>query len=114
MKKVAVGSRYMSQQDDAPAHTSDLVQQYLSENVDTFWPKHLWPPNSPDLNHLDYYVWGVCERDTNKVRLPNIESLKKAIQAKFRNMKGNELKGACLHFRQRLEAAVKAEGGYIE
>jgi len=24
-----------------------------------------WPPNSPDLNLLDYYVWNIGERDTN-------------------------------------------------
>lgn len=114
MKKTAAGRRYVFQQDGAPAHTSDLVQKYLKETVDAFWPKEYWPPNSPDLNPLDYYVWSVCERDTNKVRHPNTDSLKKAIQSQFRKMRGAELKGACQRFRQRLEAVVEADGGYIE
>ena len=28
----------------------------LSDNVDMFWSKEFWSPNSPDLNLLDYYV----------------------------------------------------------
>jgi len=38
------------------AHTSHLIQNCLSDNVDMFWFKEFWPPNSPDLNLLDYYV----------------------------------------------------------
>jgi len=36
--------------------------------------KEFWPPNSPDLNPLDYYVWSVVERVTNKSRHPNVTS----------------------------------------
>ena len=41
------------------------VRQMLSE-ARTKWSKEFWPPNSPDLNPLDFYVWGVVERVTNK------------------------------------------------
>ncbi|KYN22476.1 hypothetical protein ALC57_05127 [Trachymyrmex cornetzi] len=42
-------------------------------------------PNSPDLNPLDYYVWGVVERVTNKSRHPNVTSLRTATEAAFVN-----------------------------
>ena len=45
------------QQDGASTHTSHLIQNWLSDNVDIFWSKEFWSPNSPDLNLLDYYVW---------------------------------------------------------
>lgn len=112
--KVAAGRPYVFQQDGAPAHNSHLVQNWLDDNMDMYWPKEFWPPNSPDLNPLDYYVWGVVERDTNKSRHPNVDSLKKAIQARFKKLKGEELKRACQRFRPRLEAAIAADGGYIE
>ncbi|KAG5313072.1 MOS1T transposase, partial [Pseudoatta argentina] len=45
----------------------------------------LWPPNSPDLNPLDYYVWSVVERVTNKSRHPNVTSLRTAIEVAFKS-----------------------------
>jgi len=40
-----------------------------------------WSPNSPDLDPLDYYVWNVVERVTNKSRYLNVTSLRTAIEA---------------------------------
>ena len=51
-----------------------------------FWSKEFWPPNSPDLNPLDYYVQNVVERVTNKSRHPNVTSLRTAIEAEFVGM----------------------------
>uniref|UniRef100_T1HE22 Tc1-like transposase DDE domain-containing protein n=1 Tax=Rhodnius prolixus TaxID=13249 RepID=T1HE22_RHOPR len=60
-----------------------LVQNWLSDIVDMFRSKEYWPPNSPDLNPLDFYVWSVVERATNKSRHPNVASLRAAIEAAF-------------------------------
>jgi len=46
-----------------------------------FGQKKFWLSNSPDLNSLDYYVWSVVERVTNKSRHPNVTSLRTAIEA---------------------------------
>ncbi|QQP42134.1 Transposable element tcb1 transposase [Caligus rogercresseyi] len=64
MTQIAAGRPYLYQQDGAPAHTSNLVQNWCLENLDMFWSKEFWPPSSPDLNPCDYYLWGVLERDT--------------------------------------------------
>jgi len=79
-----------------------------------FWWKEFWPPNSPDLNPLDFYVWGVVERVTNKSRHPNVASLRAAIEAAFTDMDRDALKCACALFRPRMEAVIQASGGYIE
>ncbi|XP_011863807.1 PREDICTED: uncharacterized protein LOC105559817 [Vollenhovia emeryi] len=81
METVACRRSYIFQQDGVPAHTSHLVQNWLSDNIDMFWSKDFWPPDSPDLNPLDYYVWGVVERQANKSRHPNVNSLRAAIEA---------------------------------
>ncbi|CAK9807113.1 Transposable element Tcb1 transposase [Anthophora quadrimaculata] len=114
METTASGRPYLFQQDGAPAHTSHLVQNWLSDNVDMFWSKDFWPPNSPDLNPLDYYVWGVIERQTNKCRHPNVNSLRAAIESEFATIKHDQLKSACSRFRARIEQVIEAEGGYIE
>jgi len=50
------------QQDRAPAHRLRYTVAYLRSNVpELFEPKN-WPPNSPDLNPVDYAVWGHCSR----------------------------------------------------
>ncbi|CAK9801851.1 hypothetical protein ANTQUA_LOCUS3033 [Anthophora quadrimaculata] len=56
MEIVSSGKPYVFQQDGAPAYTSHFVQNWLSDNVDMFWSKEFWTPNSPDLNPLDFYV----------------------------------------------------------
>lgn len=54
---------YVFQQDGAPVNRSQLIQNWPSDNVDMFWSKEMRPPNSTDLNPLDYYVWSVVERN---------------------------------------------------
>lgn len=114
METVSSGKPYVFQQDGAPAHTSHLVQNWLSDNVDMLWAKEFWPPNSPDLNLLDFYVWSVVERVINKSRHPNLASLRAAIEAAFADMDRDSLKRACERFRPRMEAVIQAGGGYIE
>jgi AraC-like DNA-binding protein len=114
MDKVSHGRPYVFQQDNAPAHTSHLVQDWLSEHVSMFWDKNSWPSNSPDLNPLDYFVWSVVERESNKSRHANIESLAKAIQKAFKNLDRDVLKNACERFRSRIEKVISVSGSYIE
>ena len=51
-------SGFIFQQDGALAHTAKLVQDWIATNCSEFVGKDEWPPNSPDLNPLDYHVWG--------------------------------------------------------
>ncbi|KYN38469.1 hypothetical protein ALC56_07146, partial [Trachymyrmex septentrionalis] len=108
-----VGRPYVFQQDGASTYTSHLIQNWLSDNVDMFWSKEFWPPNSPDLNSLNYYVRSVIERVSNKSRHPNVTSLRTAIEAVFVRMDSVTLQRVWQHFRPRIEA-IQANGGYIE
>ncbi|KAK8374093.1 hypothetical protein O3P69_019943, partial [Scylla paramamosain] len=62
IEEVAAGRPYVWQQDSAPCHTSRKSQKWLSDNFFDFVAPDVWPPNSPDLNPMDYFVWGAVER----------------------------------------------------
>ena len=66
IKRVAAGRPYVFQQDSAPCHTSRTTQKWLFENMDDYTSPNIWPPNSPDCNPCDFYLWGAVERDTNR------------------------------------------------
>ena len=48
------GNFFTFQQDNAPAHRSGDTVELLSRNTPDFISPMLWPPNSPDLNPVDY------------------------------------------------------------
>ena len=54
-----LGDNFVFQQDGAPAHTAAQAQEWLKHHCPDFMQKDAWPPNSPDLNPLDFCVWGV-------------------------------------------------------
>ena len=49
--------RWTLQQNDAPLHTAKKHEK-LPQKGETFIELQTWPPNSPDLNPVDYAVWG--------------------------------------------------------
>ena len=63
--RVANGRSYVWQQDSTPCHTSGKSQQWLSSNFCDFNSPNVWPPNSPDVNPMDYYVWDAVEKYAN-------------------------------------------------
>ena len=51
------GNDWTFQQDGATPHTHAKSQAWCAERFPSFIVKDWWPPNSPDLNPLDYCVW---------------------------------------------------------
>jgi len=48
------------QQDRAPAYRSRYSIAYLRSHVPEFTEPQNWPPNSQDLNPVDYSVWSIA------------------------------------------------------
>jgi len=78
------GDNWTYQQDGATAHTHNLTQKWCQKNFPSFLDKDHWPPNSPDLNPLDYSIWDefVQQMNWNKVQSKKtlIEELKRAVK----------------------------------
>ena len=56
--KTLLPADFIFQQDGASAHNARVAQDWITTNCTGFIGKDEWPLNSPDLNPLDYYVWG--------------------------------------------------------
>ena len=104
------------QQDGASAHTAKLAQDWIATNCSEFIGKDEWPPNSPDLNPLDYHVWGaMLERYKSFQPKPEtIDELKKVLQLIWDQLPQDSINKAILSFLKRLRACVKAGGGHFE
>jgi len=48
--------RWTLQQDGAPAHTVQTTMDYLKKEHINFIKPHMWPPNSHDINPVDYAI----------------------------------------------------------
>ena len=72
------------------------------------------PPNSPDLNPLDYAVWSILMEKACAKPHPNIESLKRALKKAWNEISLETLPKIVDNFPKRLEACVVANGGWFE
>lgn len=105
---------YIFQQDGAPAHTSNKTQEWIRSNFAGFWEKSLWPPNSPDLNPLDYSIWSVVEEKACRTPHSSLADLKVSVAKAWNSMKSEYIIKTCRDFRPRLERMIELEGGLIE
>ena len=48
-----------------PTQRSHHIVAYLRSHVPEFIEPEKWLPNSPDLNPVDYSVWGVATDDVS-------------------------------------------------
>lgn len=107
---------FVFQQDGAPAHSSHQAQAWLTEHCPEFIHKDEWPPNSPDLNPLDYSVWGLmlAEYEKYQPRATSIAELKCVLQIIWAGLSQQVIKKAILAFRRRLQACIRVSGGHFE
>ena len=50
------------QQDDARSHSARHTIQFLDQHVPAYIEPEHWPANSPDLNPVDYRIWGALQQ----------------------------------------------------
>jgi inhibitor of nuclear factor kappa-B kinase subunit alpha len=102
------------QQDSAPAHKAKTTQDWCRANLTDFIPESLWPPSSPDLNPLDYSIWGILEARVNAKQHTSIESLKRTLIREWDRLPMKNVRAAIDSWPQRLRAVVKKKGGRFE
>jgi hypothetical protein len=107
---------FLFQQDGAPAHTSKQAQDWLKHNCPECVNKDEWPPNSPDLNPLDFSIWRVMlvKYDKYSPKPKTITELKIVLQHIWDSLPQEFIQKAVLAFRKRLQACIRSDGGHFE
>ena len=71
------------QQDGAPAHSARETVELLKVETPDFIPPNLWPPNSPDLNPVDYKIRGILQERVYKTSSKDVDELRDQIAEKW-------------------------------
>jgi len=108
------GDFFIFQQDSAPAHRANETVEMLRRDTPAFIPPTLWPPNSPDLNPVDYKIWGVLQERVYRTRIRDVEHLKERLVEEWAHFSQSIIDDAVNQWRQRLRACVHADGGHFE
>jgi inhibitor of nuclear factor kappa-B kinase subunit alpha len=108
------GDVFVFQQDSAPAHRArDTIALLRRETPELIEPD-LWPANSPDLNPVDYRIWGLMQDRVYQTSIRDVEDLKQRLISVWADMKQTVVDKAIDEWRPRLRACVRAKGRHFE
>ena len=79
-----------------------------------FIPPTLWPPNSPDLNPMDYRIWGALQERVYKTRIRDVNHLKERLIEEWASFDQKIIDGSIRQWRKRLRACISIDGGHFE
>jgi len=111
-----LGQHFIFPQDGAPAYAAKPTQQWLAAYCPDFFDKDAWPPNSPDLNPLDYHVCGWMLDKFNRLnpQPKNIPELKTALLMIWDELPQEGVRKSIISFRKRVGACINAKGVHFE
>lgn len=94
------------QQDGAPPHYGLHVREYLNTIFPNRWIGRRgsieWPPRSPDLSPLDFFVWGHLKNSVYKTKPQTINELRDRVVAEIQKVPRESLQRAVSSFYNRL------------
>jgi len=94
----------------------DLFDDLIVSQKDKpgFISPDLWPPNSPDLNPVDYRIWGLTQEHVYKTAVPNVSQLKQRLIDAWSSLSQDVIDDAIDQRQVRLRACVKAKGRHFQ
>lgn len=108
------------QQDGAAPHTSRATLDWLVERFPgrliSFKTDRIWPPRSPDLSPLDFFLWGFLKDQLKPEDLTTMDTMKRRITQLIRqlNRRRDLLEKVIQSFKLRLERCILNDGGHVE
>jgi len=76
---------------------------------------HIWRPNSPDINPVDYASWGALQqRVYHQQQFKTVEELKRVIVTEWHKFSQRFIDNSINEWRRRLETVINNGGGHIE
>lgn len=106
--------------DGAPAHFSAAVREYLNNVYPDRWVgrggPQPWPARSPDLNSLDFFLWGHVKSLVYTTPINTLEELQERIVTAFETIRNTPgiLQRVRESMRRRAEACLFSQGGHFQ
>ena len=100
--------------DGAPAHwraflNATFPQRWIGRDGPT-----PWPPRSPDLNHLDFFLWGYVKTRVYKTPVPDLKNLKHRIRQAFGEVTNIMRDNTWRELASRLQMLQENGGSHVE
>ncbi|KAL6417366.1 hypothetical protein ACFW04_014543 [Cataglyphis niger] len=73
-----------------------------------------WPARSPDLNPLDFFLWGYCKEVIYKTLPEDIEELETRLRHAIWNVDEEIMENVKINLQKRMRACVRMDGGHFE
>lgn len=106
------------QQDGAPPHYNREVRAYLDQVFPNRWIGRRgaieWPPRSPDMTPLDYFLWGYLKSKVYFNRPEIIDNLKTRIREEIERISPEMLQNVTDEFQQRTYYCQEVNGYQFE
>ena len=116
MDRLAKRKPYLFMQDGARSHTAKSTLELLhsQRHLELLEPD-MWPPNSPDLNPVDFSIWGALEDNVYRGRrITSLDELRTAIEEEWEAFPQDHINRAIDSFKPRLKRVIEENGGHIE
>ena len=98
----------------APEQRARETIQLLQQETPQFISPDLWTPNSPDLNPVDYRIWGWMQERVYKTPVHDTNELKQRLIRTWASIPQSVVKEAIEQWRIRLHACGQARGRRFE
>ena len=106
--------------DGAPPHFSRVARQFLNQHFADKWIGRggpiAWPARSPDLNPLDFHLWGHLKSIVYATSIENAETLRNRIEQRFRQIRETPgtTERVTRSMTRRVQACLQMPGGHFE
>ncbi|GBO29186.1 hypothetical protein AVEN_124673-1 [Araneus ventricosus] len=106
------------QQDGAPPHWGMIVRDILDEN----FPDRRcgrggpipWPPSSPDITPLDFFLWSFVKNIVYKTSVPSLDELKRRIVTAIENVTSQMLENTWREIEFHLDVLRATKGSHVQ
>lgn len=106
------------QQDGARAHTARetiaFIRQFFGDRVISLGCRPEFPPRSPDLTPLDYFLFPHLKNTIFKTPIPNVEELRDRITEVCANITPQMLENTFENMKLRVQLCLRENGGHFQ
>ena len=105
-------------QDGAAPHTAKRVLAWIKGHfgarVISRFTEHSWASHSPDLNPLDFFLWGYIKDQIVGAQFQTTQDLKDRVALLLQAVTPEQCKNATDHFMMRAKKCFDRDGGHVE